>query len=121
MYVNIIVYSNKLLLFVWSPLKKKRKKNILTNTYTTTALKKSYKKDFFPSLFKRLYPHNFERALKSMPCVQIESIHIDGFKNVKKNSKWYLVAMATDQNPRKGAKTVFMPAKIFRVREIVQN
>ena len=39
--------------------------------------------------FKGLYPHNFERALKSMTCIQIGSIHIDGFKNVKKNSKWY--------------------------------
>ena len=38
---------------------------------------------------KGLYPHNFERALKSMTCIQIGSIHIDGFKNVKKNSKWY--------------------------------
>ena len=101
--------------------KRKGKKSILTNTCTTTALKKTYKKCFFPSLFKRLYSHNFERALKSMTCVQIESIHIDGFKNVKKNSKWYLVALATDQNPRKGAKTVFMPAKIFQVREVVQN
>ena len=27
----------------------------------------------------------FERALKSMACVQIGSIHIDGLKNVKKN------------------------------------
>ena len=30
------------------------------------------------------YPHNFERAAKSVTCVQIESIQIDGFKNVKK-------------------------------------
>ena len=36
-------------------------------------------------LLKEVYPHNFERALKSMTCVQIGSIHIDGFKNVKKN------------------------------------
>ena len=36
------------------------------------------------SVFKGFYPHNFERALKSMTCVQIESIRIDGFKNVKK-------------------------------------
>ena len=26
MYVNIIAYSNKLLLFVWSPLKKEKEK-----------------------------------------------------------------------------------------------
>ena len=45
-----------------------------------------------------------------MNCVQIESIHIDGFKNVKKNSKWYPVAMVTNKNPRKGAKNAFMPA-----------
>ena len=31
-----------------------------------------------------LYPHNFGRGLKSMAYVQIASIHIDGFKNVKK-------------------------------------
>ena len=43
-----------------------------------------------------------------MNCVQIESIHIDGFKNVKKNSKWYPVAMVTNKNPRKGAK---MPSR----------
>ena len=64
--------------------KRKGKKSILTNTCTTTALKKTYKKCFFPSLFKRLYPHNFERALKSMTCVQIESIHIDALKITKK-------------------------------------
>ena len=33
------------------------------------------------------YPHNFERAAKSMTCVQIESIQIDGFKNLKKKKK----------------------------------
>ena len=63
----------------------------------------------------------FERALKSMTCVQIESIHIDGFKNVKKNSKWYPVAMVSNKNPRKGEKNVFTPVKISQVREIVQN
>ena len=56
-----------------------------------------------------------------MTFVQIGSIHIDGFKDVKKNSKWYLDAMITNQNPRKGAKNVFTPAKISQVREIVQN
>ena len=94
--------------------KRKGKKSILTNTCTTTALKKTYKKCFFPSLFKRLYSHNFERALKSMTCVQIGSIHIDGIKNVKKNSKWYPV-------PRKGAKDVLTLAKISQVKEIQQN
>ena len=39
-----------------------------------------------------------------MTCVQIESIHIEGFKNVIKNSKWYPVAMVASQNPRKGQK-----------------
>ena len=34
-----------------------------------------------------LYPHNFGRGLKSMAYVQIASIHIDGFKNVKKKKK----------------------------------
>ena len=101
--------------------KRKGKKSILTNTCTTTALKKTYKKCFFPSLFKRLYPHNFERALKSMTCVQIESIHIDGLKNDKNNSKWHPVAMVTNRNCRKGAKNTFTPAKISQVREIVQN
>ena len=56
-----------------------------------------------------------------MNCVQIESIHIDGFKNVKKNSKWYPVAMVSNKNPRKGEKNVFTPVKISQVREIVQN
>ena len=56
-----------------------------------------------------------------MNCVQIESIHIDGFKNVKKNSKWYPVAMVTNKNPRKGAKNAFTLAKISQIREIVQN
>ena len=56
-----------------------------------------------------------------MNCVQIESIYIDGFKNVKKNSKWYSVAMVTNKNPRKGAKNAFMPAKISQVIEIVQK
>ena len=52
-----------------------------------------------------LYPHNFEKALKSVTCVQIGSINIDSFKNVKKkNSRWYPVAMVTNQNPRKRAK-----------------
>ena len=48
------------------------------------------------------YPHNFERAAKSVTCVQIESIQIDGFKNVKKKkkSKWYPVAMETNHYPR---------------------
>ena len=39
---------------------------------------------FIEFLIKGLYPHNFERTLKSMTCVQIGSIHTDGFKNVKK-------------------------------------
>ena len=56
-----------------------------------------------------------------MICVQIGSTHIDGFKNVKKSSKWYSVAMVTNQNPQTGAKNVFTPAKISQVREIVQN
>ena len=56
-----------------------------------------------------------------MPSVQIESRHIDGFKNVKINSKWYSVVMVTNQNPQKGAKNVFTPAKQSQIREIVQN
>ena len=60
-------------------------------------------------------------TLNSMTCVQIENIHIDDFKNVKKNSKWYSIAIVTNQNPTKGAKNVFTPAKISQVREIVQN
>ena len=70
---------------------------------------------------KGLYPQNVERALKSMTYVQIESIHIDGFKNVNKNSKWYSVAMVTNKNPWKGAKNAFTLVKISQVREIVQN
>ena len=73
------------------------------------------------NLFKGLYPHNFERVLKSMTCAQKGSIHIDGFKNVKKNSKWYLVTIVTNLNPRKGAKNVFTPPKISQVREIVEK
>ena len=42
---------------------------------------------FYRKHLKELYSQNFERALKSMTCVQIESIHIDDFKNVKKNLK----------------------------------
>ena len=69
-----------------------------------------------------LYPHNFGRGLKSMAYVRIASIHIDGFKNVKKKkSKWQPVAMVTNQNPRKGAKNVFTPVKISQVRDRVQN
>ena len=51
-----------------------------------------------------------------MTCVQTGSIHIDNFKNAKKNSKWYSVAIVTNQNPQKGAKNVFTPAKISYVR-----
>ena len=38
MYVNIIIYSNKLLLFVWSTLKKekKKKKKLVTNLHDKT-------------------------------------------------------------------------------------
>ena len=39
-----------------------------------------------------------------MTCIQIGSIHIDGFKNVKEKSEWYSVAMVTNQNPQKGQK-----------------
>ena len=55
-----------------------------------------------------------------MTCVHIERIHTDGFKNVKKKSKWYPVAMVTNKNPRKWAKNPFPPAKISQVREIVE-
>ena len=55
-----------------------------------------------------------------MTCVQIESIHIDALKITKK-PKRYPVAMITNQNPRKGKKYAFTPAKISQVREIVQN
>lgn len=41
--------------------------------------------------FKRLYPDNFERALKLMTFVQTGSIHVDGFKNVKKINKVFLM------------------------------
>ena len=63
-------------------------------------------------IIKGPYFHNFERALKSMTCVQIKSIHIDGFKNVKKKLKMVPVAMVTNQNPRKGAKNTFKSVKI---------
>ena len=42
-------------------------------------------------------------------------------KMPKKNSKWYLVAMVTDKNPRIGANNAFTLAKIFQFREILQN
>ena len=76
---------------------------------------------FFVNIIKELYPHDFERALKSMTCVQIGSIHIDGLKNVKKRSKRYPLAMVTNQNPPKGAKNVFTLAKISQVTEILQD
>ena len=56
-----------------------------------------------------------------MTCVQIESIHIDSFKNVIKKSKLYSVAMVTSQNSPKEAKNVFMPTKISQDRTIVKN
>ena len=56
-----------------------------------------------------------------MTCVQIESVHIDGFKNVKEISKWYSIAMVNNQNPRNMAKNAFTPAKISQVWEKVQN
>ena len=75
----------------------------------------------WPGLLKGLYQHNFERTHKSITCVQIEIIYIGNFKNVIKNSKWYPFAMVTSQNPRKGAKNVFKPAKISQDREIKQS
>ena len=71
-------------------------------------------------IIKGPYFHNFERALKSMTCVQIKSIHIDGFKNVKKKLK-NPVVIVTNRNPRKGAKNTFKLAKISQVRKIVRN
>ena len=65
------------------------------------------------------YSHNFERILKSMIFVQIESIYIDSFGNVIKNSRWYPFAMLNSQNPRKVTKNVFTPAKISQDGEIV--
>ena len=58
-----------------------------------------------------------------MTCVQIDSIYIDSFKNVIKNSKWYPAAMVTSQNPGKLAKNVFTLAKISqdRGKEIRQS
>ena len=85
--------------------------------HLTNPLTISYKNKFL----KGLYPHNFEKALKSMTCVLVESIHIDGFKNVKKNSKWHPVVLVTNQNPQKGTKNALTPAKISQVREIMQN
>ena len=52
-----------------------------------------------------------------MTCVHIESIYIDGFKNVKKNSKWQPLAMVTDQNLRKGAKNAFTAAKYLMLEK----
>ena len=55
--------------------------------------------------FKRLYPDNFGRALKLMTFVQTGSIHIDGFKNIKKKFK---MVSRYDGNepkcPRRGTK-----------------
>ena len=53
---------------------------------------------------KGLYPHNFERALKSMACVQIGSIHIDGFKNVKKIQNGTALPCEPTKIPEKGQK-----------------
>ena len=57
-----------------------------------------------------------------MTCVQIGSIRINAFKNDQKNKiKMVPVAIVTNQNPRKGAKTIFTPVKISQVREMMQN
>ena len=61
-----------------------------------------------------LYPLNFERTLKSMTCIQIEGIQIDGkFKMLPRcHGKW-------PKFPKKGY--VFTSAKISQDREIMQN
>ena len=56
-----------------------------------------------------------------MTCAQIKSTYIKNFKNVIKNSKWYPVSIAINQNPLKRAKDVFTPAKISQFLKGLSN
>ena len=55
MYVNIIIYSNKLLLFVWSTLKKEKKKKIIINHYHSLSFVTTFfcSEDMFPPRFQK--------------------------------------------------------------------
>ena len=55
-----------------------------------------------------------ERTFKKMTCVQIESVHIDGFKNAIKNSKSYPVAMLTGNFGKRGKKCLYAGQNISR-------
>ena len=61
-------------------------------------------------LLKEVYPHNFERVLKSITCVKIGSIHIDGFKNVKKKFNMVLRCHGNQPKSPKRVKKLFAPA-----------
>ena len=61
------------------------------------------------------YPHNFERAAKSVTCVQIESIQIDGFKNVKKKKNQNGTPLPWKPTIIPEAKNAFTLAKISQV------
>ena len=52
-----------------------------------------------------------------MTCVQIRSIYIDGFENVKKKIKMVPHCHGSQPKSPKREKNVFTPAKIFQVRE----
>ena len=70
---------------------------------------------------KGLYPHNFERALKSMTSVQIGSIHIDGFKNVQKKFKMEPRCHGNQpKSPKRGKKCLHAGENILSWK-IVQN
>ena len=62
------------------------------------------------------------KGLSSQGLVSRQKVYIlMTLKMSKKKSKWYPVAMVNNQNPRKGAKNAFKPAKISQVRQIGQN
>ena len=46
---------------------------------------------------------------------------MNGFENVKKKSKWYPIAMVTNQNLRKGKKLSSRQPKYFKLEKMVQN
>ena len=66
-------------------------------------------------------PLNFERALKSTTCVQIESIHFDSFKYVIKKLKMIPRYHGNQpKSPMLGKKCLHTGQNISR-REILQN
>ena len=56
MYVNIFIYSNKLLLFVWSTLKKENKKKALNNIHFLPLFGKSLRNNALPTKLSSSLP-----------------------------------------------------------------